>query len=40
MSLFGLHEINLEVYDERFAVQVEEVFEMDKTNAEEVTLEN
>lgn len=40
LSLFGLHEINLEVHSERFAAQMEEAFELDKTNAEEVTLED
>lgn len=39
LSLFGLHEINLEVYSERFAEQMERVFELDKTISEEVTLE-
>ena len=40
LSLFGLHENNLEVYSERFAGQMEAVFELDKTNAKEVTLES
>lgn len=39
LSMFGLHEVNLEIYSERFARQMESVFELDKTNAEEVTLE-
>ncbi len=39
LSLFGLHEINLEVYDWRFAEQMERMFEMDKGVSEEVTLE-
>lgn len=39
LSLFGLHEINLEVYSERFAGQMEEMFEMDKMICEEVTPE-
>ncbi len=39
LSLFGLHENNLEIYSERFADQMEEMFELDKTNAEEVTLD-
>ncbi|MDP9474558.1 MAG: phosphatidylserine/phosphatidylglycerophosphate/cardiolipin synthase family protein [Actinomycetota bacterium] len=39
LSLFGLHEVNLEVYSERFAEQMEGVFEMDKSVSEEVTLE-
>ena len=40
LSLFGLHEVSLEIYSERFASRMEEVFELDKTNAEEVTLES
>lgn len=40
LSLFGLHENNLEVYSERFAGQMEAVFELDKTNAKEVTQES
>ena len=39
LSLFGLHEINLEVYSERFAEQMEEMFGMDEGVSEEVTLE-
>jgi len=39
LSFFGLHESNLEVYSERLAAQMEETFELDKTNAEELTLE-
>lgn len=39
LSLFRLHEVNLEVYSERFAAQMEEMFEMDKGVSEEVTLE-
>ncbi|MDP9411402.1 MAG: phosphatidylserine/phosphatidylglycerophosphate/cardiolipin synthase family protein [Actinomycetota bacterium] len=39
LSLFGLHESNLEVYSERFAAEMEEMFEFDKTNATELTLE-
>jgi cardiolipin synthase len=39
LSLFALNEINLEVYSERFASQMEEMFELDKTNARELTLE-
>ncbi len=38
LSLFGLNEINIEVYDERFASQLEGMFELDKTNARELTL--
>ena len=39
LSLFVLNETNLEVYSERFASQVEEMFELDKTNARELILE-
>lgn len=39
LSLFALNEINLEVYSERFASQMEEMFELDKSNARELTLE-
>ena len=39
LSLFSLHEINIEVYSTRFASQVERMFEVDKTNARELTLE-
>lgn len=39
LSFFGLHETNLEVYSEGLAAQMEETFELDKTNAEEITLE-
>ncbi|MDQ3793707.1 MAG: phospholipase D-like domain-containing protein, partial [Actinomycetota bacterium] len=38
-SLLGNYEINLEVYSERFAAQMEKMFELDKTNAKELTLE-
>jgi cardiolipin synthase A/B len=38
-SLLGNYEINLEVYSERFAAQMERMFELDKTNAKELTLE-
>lgn len=38
-SLLGNYEINLEVYSRRFAAQMERMFELDKTNAEELTLE-
>ena len=38
-SLLGNYEINLEVYSERFAAQMERMFELDKTNARELTLE-
>ena len=39
LSLFGLHETNLEIYDEQVAENLEEMFELDKTNAQELTLE-
>jgi len=38
-SLLGNYEINLEVYSSRFAAQMERMFELDKTNAYELTLE-
>jgi cardiolipin synthase A/B len=38
-SLLGNYEINLEVYSKRFAAQMERMFELDKTNASELTLE-
>jgi cardiolipin synthase A/B len=38
-SLLGNYEINLEVYSRRFASQMERMFELDKTNARELTLE-
>ena len=38
-SLLGNYEINLEVYSERLSAQMEEMFEVDKTNATELTLE-
>ena len=37
-SMLGNYEINLEVYSERFANQMERMFELDKTNADELTL--
>src|SRR3712207_75476 len=40
LSLLGNYEINLEVYSERLAAQMERMFEVDKTNAEEITLED
>lgn len=40
LSLLGNYEINLEVYSERLAAQMERVFELDKTNAREITLES
>jgi cardiolipin synthase A/B len=39
LSLLGNYEINLEVYSRRFADQMERMFELDKTNARELTLE-
>ena len=39
LSLFGLHETNLELYDEQVAERLEAMFELDKTNAQELTLE-
>ncbi len=38
-SLLGNYEINLEVYSRRFADQMERMFELDKTYAHELTLE-
>ena len=38
-SLLGNYEINLEVYSRRFAAQMKKMFELDKTNARELTLE-
>lgn len=38
-SLLGNYEINLEVYSRRLASQMEKLFALDKTNAEELTLE-
>jgi cardiolipin synthase len=40
LSLLGNYEINLEVYSERLGAQMETMFERDKTNAEEITLED
>lgn len=37
-SLLGNYEANLEVYSEEFAAQMERMFELDKTNATEITL--
>lgn len=39
LSLLGNYEVNLEIYSERFAAQMERMFELDKTNTEELTLE-
>lgn len=38
-SLLGNYEINLEVYSKRFATEMERMFELDKTNSSELTLE-
>jgi cardiolipin synthase A/B len=40
LSLLQNYEVNLEVYDRRLAGQVERMFELDKTNSKELTLEN
>lgn len=39
LSLLGNYEVNMEIYSERFAEQMERMFELDKTNCEELTLE-
>src|SRR5215216_6678583 len=39
LSMLGNYELNIEVYSRRLAAQMEKMFEMDKTNAEELTLE-
>ena len=39
LSLLGNYEVNMEIYSERFADQMERMFELDKTNTEELTLE-
>ena len=38
-SLLGNYEVNLEIYSGRFAGQMERMFDLDKTNADELTLE-
>jgi cardiolipin synthase A/B len=38
-SMLGNYELNLEVYSRRLATQMERMFELDKTNAEELTLQ-
>jgi cardiolipin synthase len=38
-SMLGNYELNLEVYSRGLAAQMEKMFELDKTNAEELTLE-
>lgn len=39
LSSLGNYEINVEIYDSRFAYQMEQLFESDKTNALEITRE-
>ena len=39
LSMLGNYELNIEVYSRKLASQMEKMFEMDKTNAEELTLE-
>jgi len=39
LSLLGNYEINLEIYSRRLAAQMERMFEVDKMNAAEITLE-
>ena len=39
LSLLGNYEINLEIYSHRLAAQMERMFEVDKTHAKEITLE-
>src|SRR5918998_6432662 len=39
LSMLGNYELNIEVYSRGLAAQMESMFEMDKTNAREVTLE-
>jgi cardiolipin synthase len=39
LSMLGNYELNLEVYSPNLAAQMERMFEMDKSNAEELTLE-
>jgi cardiolipin synthase len=38
-SMLGNYELNIEVYSRSLAAQMERMFEVDKTNAEELTLE-
>lgn len=40
LSFFGLYENNFEIYDRQLAGQMETIFELDKTNAEEITLQS
>nr|MDP9478509.1 phospholipase D-like domain-containing protein [Actinomycetota bacterium] len=37
-SMLGNYELNVEVYSRRLAAQMERMFEVDKTNAQELTL--
>src|SRR5918993_2954910 len=39
LSMLGNYELNLEVYSRGLAAQMERMFELDKTNAEELTLQ-
>ena len=39
LSSIGNYEINIEIYDSRFAAQMEELFACDKTNAVEITID-
>jgi cardiolipin synthase len=39
LSLLGSYEVNLEIYSERFATEMERMFVLDKTNAFELNLE-
>lgn len=39
LSLLGNYEVNLEIYSESFAREMERMFELDKTNCEELTKE-
>ena len=39
LSLLGNYEVNLEIYSENFAKQMRRMFELDKKNSEELTLE-
>lgn len=40
LSLFGLHETNLEIYSEQIAERLDAMFELDKTNAQELMSES
>lgn len=39
LSLLGNYEVNMEIYSESFATQMERMFDLDKSNCEELTLE-